>query len=91
MVIYLVDGKTGRYFQGPDGWTAQREKATAFDFGSHAIEVAFQRRLNHVELLLGFEVPWYEEIRIPFETTPGLTLTVTARMTVLDRWEPEKE
>jgi len=65
MATYIIDLKTGRYFQSPNRWAERREEATCFEFCCRAISVAFEKKLGDVELLLAFELPDYREIRMP--------------------------
>jgi hypothetical protein len=37
MAIYIINVKTGRYFQRPDRWAEDREETTGFESGSQAI------------------------------------------------------
>jgi hypothetical protein len=65
MATYIINLKTGRYFQSPDQWAEKREEATDFESGSRAISLAFEKNLRDVELLLAFELPAHREIRMP--------------------------
>lgn len=64
MKIHLVNATTGQYFQSPEQWTANLEQATAFEFGSHAINLAYETGIEDAELLLVFELPSHREVRL---------------------------
>lgn len=64
MRVFLLDSKTGAYFQSPDGWTT--DPALARDFiSSHRAEVyAEEHGLNELDIYLDFGNEEYN-VRLP--------------------------
>ncbi len=57
MRVLLRHTRSGLLFQEPDQWTAEAGKARAFRHSAEAMDLARQKQLRHVEVLLAFEHP----------------------------------
>ncbi|HWH67794.1 MAG TPA: hypothetical protein VNT26_00285 [Candidatus Sulfotelmatobacter sp.] len=64
MRVLLRSTETGRFFQSPGRWTDRLEQALDFKRGAEAIRLAYELKLQHVEILFSFENPLYN-IRLP--------------------------
>jgi hypothetical protein len=66
MRTLLRQAATGLYFQGPDQWTTERERAHNFKMIDRAVEFARRWNLPDVELVFAFEDA--EEVtRVPLD------------------------
>jgi hypothetical protein len=59
MRVLLRDAKTGLYFQEPQGWTAETEKAQAFKHSAEAMDLAREHNVTDAEVILAFEESRY--------------------------------
>ena len=64
MAVFLIDIKTGRYYQSPAQWTEHRCGATDFESATEAICVAYEEALSGVELLMQLPAPILCEVRM---------------------------
>jgi hypothetical protein len=81
MRILIRDKQTGKYLSGSDMWTDYRDEAADFQHCDRAIDMAREKGLKGVEILLDFGEPQYD-IRLPFQEFPGgLTPTDHSRPT----------
>ncbi len=64
MRVLIRDLQTGDYFQSPDQWTAQRERARDFGQSVKAAAFASQQHLHHIEIVLSFADPKLD-VRLP--------------------------
>ena len=59
MRVLLRDARTGLYFQEPEQWTGESEKARTFKHSADAMNVARQTHLQQAEVILSFEESAY--------------------------------
>ena len=59
MRVLLRDSATGLYFQEPENWTAESEKAQSFRHSAEAMNLARLKQVRHAEVVLAFEEPGY--------------------------------
>jgi stress response protein YsnF len=59
MRVLLRDATTGLYFQEPENWTTETEKAQTFKHSAEAMNRAREKRVQHAEVVLAFEEPGY--------------------------------
>ena len=60
MKIFLRDTKTGRFYAGPEKWTADDTEAYDFQETNLALDAVQERRLHRIEVLMRFENPAFE-------------------------------
>ena len=67
MKIFLRDAETGRFYTGPQKWTA--DDAEAFDFQETdlALDAIEEGKLRRIEVLMRFDDPAFE---IPLKVGP---------------------
>ncbi len=59
MRVLLRDARTGLYFQEPENWTTETEKAQSFRHSAEAMNTARQKRVQQAEVILAFEESAY--------------------------------
>jgi hypothetical protein len=59
MKVLLRNTKTNQYYQSPSNWTPDEQEALDLKQTSRAVELVFDARLQHVEVLLSYEDPRY--------------------------------
>ena len=59
MRVLLRDARTGLYFQQPEQWTAEAEKAQAFKHSAEAMNTAREHQVLHAEVVLAFDESAY--------------------------------
>ena len=57
MRVFLRDIRTGLFFRGLQGWTAQAEEALTFKHSAEAMDLAREQCLENAEVVLSFEQP----------------------------------
>ena len=57
MRVLLYDVRNEQYFQSLDCWTADPAQALDFKGTVHAVDLAFQKKLKDVAILLTFDDP----------------------------------
>jgi len=55
MRILLQNTITAAYFESPDKWTPNRNEALDFGDTERAVKLAYELKLEHVQVLLTFE------------------------------------
>ncbi len=66
MKVFLCDPRTGHFFKARNVWTAETREAWDFQQVEHAIHVASEIGLAHVEVVLWFHDP-HDELRLPIK------------------------
>ena len=59
MRVLLRDARTGLYFQEPEHWTGEAEKAQTFKHSADAMNLARQEHVQQAEVILAFEESAY--------------------------------
>ncbi|HEY5911393.1 MAG TPA: hypothetical protein VJA21_12400 [Verrucomicrobiae bacterium] len=59
MRVLLRDTRTGLYFQEPEQWTGEVDKAQTFRHSADAMNVARQKQVQQAEVVLAFEESAY--------------------------------
>ena len=59
MKVLLRNTETSKYYQSPSQWTPDEQEALDLKQTSKAVELIFDARLEHVEVLLCYEDPRY--------------------------------
>ncbi len=59
MRVLLRDTMTGLYFQEPEIWTRETEKARSFKHSADAMDTAREKNLQQAEVILAFEESAY--------------------------------
>lgn len=59
MRVLLRDTSTGLYFQEPEQWTGETDKARSFKHSADAMNLARQQQLRQAEVILSFEESAY--------------------------------
>jgi hypothetical protein len=65
MRVLLYDVESDRYFQSPEGWTQDPMEAGDLRWTAQAVNVAFQKRLKSVEIILAFDDQHLSNMRLP--------------------------
>ncbi len=68
MRILLQDNSTGKYFQGPDKWTQNPQRAVDFRFIDRALNYVETWGLREVQLAFAFDDP-PSVTSVPLENT----------------------
>ncbi len=59
MKVLLRSTQTSQYYQSASEWTSNEQEALDLKQTSRAVELVFNARLEHVEVLLCYEDPRY--------------------------------
>ncbi len=59
MRVLLRDASTGLYFQEPEHWTGEPQKARSFKHSADAMNLARQKQVHQAEVILSFEESAY--------------------------------
>ncbi len=73
MRVLLYDAQSDRYFQSPQGWTEDPKLAQDLGGTVQAVSIAFQHRLQSVEIILAFDDAHLNDMRLPLNLTAELT------------------
>ena len=65
MRVLLYDVESDRYFQSPEGWTQDPSQAVDLQGTVQAVNLAFQKRLKAVEIILAWDDAYLSNMRIP--------------------------
>jgi hypothetical protein len=64
MRVLLLNPETGLYFQSGDDWTARSEEAHSFRHSAEAMQIAGEKGMRNLEVVLAFDTPQYE-VKLP--------------------------
>jgi len=66
MRVLLLNPETGLYFLAGDEWTTRSEEAHSFRHSAEAMQLAGEKGLRNLEVVLAFDTPQYEvKFRLP--------------------------
>ena len=68
MRVLLRNTQTGWYYQEPSKWTPEPDSACDLEQLPHAVNLAFEARLEDVEVLLSFDDPQFN-LTLPLSRT----------------------
>jgi len=60
MKVLLRDTQTGRFYAGPEKWTADDSEALDFEETDLALDAVCDSKLHKIEVLMRFEDPVFE-------------------------------
>ena len=64
MRVLLLNPETGLYFQAGDEWTTRSDQAYSFKHSAEAMQLAGEKGLRNLEIVLAFDTPQYE-VKLP--------------------------
>jgi len=68
MKVFIQHEKNGYYLDASGTWTPERDRAVAFEYGSHAVEHCIHNKLSGVHLLYSDSNPEMDFVLNPFKS-----------------------